>query len=122
MRGRYLGRVGRHKPCVPVVFVRILVPVWDRFGTAVVVGAFGRHGATRDLAQTGVGRSGRESVMAVGRFCRNAVGPPEWECEAMGSVVRVQCANLCRVCVLNLSIAAPADMGPVRVGHTMGQQ
>ena len=52
--------------------------------------------------------------MAVGRFCRNAVGPPEWECEAMGFMVSVQCANLCRVCVLNLSIAAPADMGPVR--------
>ena len=60
--------------------------------------------------------------MAVGRFCRNAVVPPEWECEAMGSVVWVQCANLCRVCVSNLLIAAPADMGPVRVGHTMGQQ
>ena len=52
--------------------------------------------------------------MAIDRFCRNAVGPPEWECEAMGSVVWVQCANLCRVCVLNLSIAAPADKGPVR--------
>ena len=99
---------------MPVVFVRILVPVWDRFATPVAVGAFGRHGATQDLAQRGVGRSGRESVMAVGRFCRNAVGPPEWEWEAMGSVVWVQCANLCRVCVLNLSIAAPADMGPVR--------
>ena len=43
-------------------------------------------GATHDLAQRGVGRSGRESVMAVDRFCRNIVGPPEWECEAMGSV------------------------------------
>ena len=63
----------------------------------VGVGAFGRHGATQDLAQWGVSRSGRESVMAIGRFCRNAVGPPEWECEAMGSVVWVQCANLCRV-------------------------
>ena len=58
---------------------------------------FGRHGATHDLAQWGVSRSGRESVMAVDRFCRNAVGPPEWECEAMGSVVWVQCINLCRV-------------------------
>ena len=46
----------------------------------------GDIGVTHDLAQRGVGRSGRESVMAVGRFCRNAVGPPEWECEAMGSV------------------------------------
>ena len=84
MRGRYLGRVGQHKPCVPVVFVRILVPVWDRFATTVAVG---RHGATQDLAQRRVGRSGRESVMAVDRFCRNAIGPPEWECESMGSVV-----------------------------------
>ena len=31
-----------------------------------------------------------------------------------GSVVWVQCTNLCRVCVLNLLIAAPTDMGPVR--------
>ena len=95
MRGRYLGQVGRHKPCVPIVFVRILVPVWDRlcFATTVAVGAFGRHGATQDLAQRGVGRSGRESVMAVGRFCRNTVGPPEWEREAMCSVVWVQCAT-----------------------------
>ena len=74
-----------------------LVPVWDRFATTVVVGAFDRHGATKDLAQRGVGRSGRESVMAIDRFCRNVVGPPEWECEAMGSVVWVQCTNLCRV-------------------------
>ena len=36
----------------------------------------GRHGATQDLAQRGVGRSGRESVMAVGRFCRNALVHP----------------------------------------------
>ena len=72
-----------------------LVPVWDRFcfATTVAVGAFGRHGATHNLAQRGVGRSGRESVMAVGWFCRNAVGPPEWECEAMGSVVWVKCAT-----------------------------
>src|SRR6266536_1982312 len=60
-----------------------------------------------------VGQSGRESVMAVDRFCRNAVGPPEWEFEAMGSVVWVQCANLCRECVLNLSIAASSIMGIV---------
>ena len=50
--------------------------------------------------------------MAVDRFCRNAVGPPEWECEAMGSVVWVQCTNLSE-CILNLSIVAPADKGPV---------
>ena len=31
--------------------------------------------------------------MAVGRFCRNDVGPPEWDDEAMRSVVWVQCAT-----------------------------
>ena len=97
---------------MPVVFVRILVPDWDHFATMVAVGAFGRHGATQDLAQRVVGQSGRESVMAVGRICRNTVGPPEWECEAMGSVVWVQCATSAK-CVLNLPIAAPADKGPV---------
>ena len=50
--------------------------------------------------------------MEVGRFCRNVVGPPEWECEAMGSIVWVQCTNLCRV--YDLSIAASSDMGIVR--------
>ena len=66
--------------------------------------------ATHDLAQLGVSRSGRESVMAVDRFCRNAVGPPEWECEPMGSVVWVQCATSAE-CVFNLSIAASSVAG-----------
>ena len=59
----------------------------------MAVDAFGRHGATHDLAKWGVSRSGRESVMAMEGFYRNAVGPPEWECEAMGSEVWVQCAT-----------------------------
>ena len=59
----------------------------------VAVGVCGRHGATHELAQWGVSRSGRESVMAMGGFCRNVVGPPGWESEAMGSVVWVQCAT-----------------------------
>ena len=80
MRGLYLGRVRRHKPCVPIVVVWVHVPVWDHFFChEVAICAFGRHGATYDLAQRGVGRSGRESVMAIGRLCRNAVGPPEWD-------------------------------------------
>ena len=100
MRGRYLGRIGRHKPCVPMFGFEHMPP----FGivclaTMVAVDAFGRHGATDDLAQMGVGRSGRESVMAVDQFCRNTVGPPEWECEAMGFVVWAHCTNLCRVCL-----------------------
>ena len=86
------------------------VPVWDGllfWATTVVVElSGGRHGATHDLAQWGVSRSGRESVMAVGRFYRNAVGPPEWECEAMGSVVWVQCTNLCRVYIKSIDSRA----------------
>ena len=54
-------------------------------------------GATHDLAQEGSWLECRESVMAEERFYRNTIGPLEWECEAMGSVVWVQCANLCRV-------------------------
>ena len=75
----YPDQVGGHKPCVPVVVVRILVPVWDHlcFAMMVVVDAFGRHGATHDLAQRGVSRSGWESAMAVDQFCRNAISPPE---------------------------------------------
>ena len=49
--------------------------------------------------------------MAVGRFCRNAVGPPEWECEAVGFRGVGTVRYLCRVCVFNLSIAASSVMG-----------
>ena len=36
-------------------------------------------------------------------FCRNAVGPPEWDDEAMGSVVWAHCATSAEC--INLSIA-----------------
>ena len=101
MVAHYPDQVGGHKPCVPVLIVMVPCPHLGpfMFSMTVAVGVFGRHGATHGLAQRGVGRSGWESVMAVGWFCRNVIGPPEWECEAMGSVVWVQCANICRVCV-----------------------
>ena len=57
--------------------------------------------------------------MAVDRFCRNAIGPPEWEYEAMGSVVWVQCATSTEC--INLSIAESTVTGTSKVGHTMGQ-
>ena len=41
--------------------------------------------------------------MAMEGFRRNAVVPPEWEYEAMGSVVWVQCATSAEC--INLSIA-----------------
>ena len=59
----YPDQVGGHKPCVPVVVIvggspRGIVYV---LATTMVVVCGGRHGATHDLAQRGVGRSGRES-------------------------------------------------------------
>ena len=77
---------------MPVVVVMDPVPVrdvWPRRWLLCLWKTWGHPG----LVQLGVGRSGRESVMAVDRFCRNAVGPPEWEYEAIGSVVWVQCAT-----------------------------
>ena len=86
----------------------------------MAVRAFGRHGATQDLAQRGVGQSGRgwhgSRTVLSERF-----GPPEWECEARVPWCGYSVLTSAE-CVFNLSIAAPADMGPVRVGHTMGQQ
>ena len=51
--------------------------------------------------------------MTVDQSCRNAVGPPEWECETMGSVVWVKSPTSTE-CVLNLSIAVPANKGSFR--------
>ena len=92
MGTRYPDQVGWHKPCVPVLVIG--VPL-SPFGTVFVlprrcplVPLVGT-GPPRIEPKGGVGRSGRESVMAVGRFHRNAVGPPEWEYEAMGSMVWV---------------------------------
>ena len=74
---------------MPIVVVRCLfVSVWDRLWVVI-----GYHWLTLEPPRTepkgGVGRSGWENVMAVDRFCLNAIGPPEWEGEAMGSVVWV---------------------------------
>ena len=57
--------------------------------------------------------------MAMEWFRRNAVGPPEWECEAMGSVVWIQCAT--SVQCINLSIAESMVKDRSKVGYTMGQ-
>ena len=86
---RYPGPVSTHNLVCLLMLLWYLIPVWDRFATMVAVGVCGRHGATHDLAQWGVSRSGRESVVAMEGFCWNDVGPPEWECETMGSVVWV---------------------------------
>ena len=51
--------------------------------------------------------------MPVDRFCRNVVGPPEWECEAMDSVCGYSVLTSAER-VLSLSIALPTDKGLVR--------
>ena len=102
MGARYPDQVARHKPCVPIV----VVPGFSMFGTILFFHDGGRWmsrgdiGATHDLAQRGVCHSGPESGIAIDRFCQNIIGPPEWEHEALGSMVWVQCANLCRVCII----------------------
>ena len=95
MGTRYPDQVGGHMPCEPVV---VMVPC-PRLGPFMFCHNCGRPRrwwmsrvdieATHDLAQRGVCRSGWESVMAMDQFCRNAVGPPEWECETMNSMVWV---------------------------------
>ena len=52
-------------------------------------------------------------------FRRNVVGPPEWEYEAMGTVVWVQCVT--SIECINLSIAESTVTDTSKVGHTMGQ-
>ena len=70
MGARYPDQVGGHKPCEPEFGYVHMSPFGTVycFAMTVAVDAFGRHGATHDLAQRGVGQSGRESVMAVDGF------------------------------------------------------
>ena len=74
-------------------------------------------GATHGLAQRGVGRNGRESVMAIDRFCQNIVGPPEWEYEAMGSMVWVQCAASAECIKLSIADFTVTDTLESRSHH-----
>ena len=69
----YPDQVGGHKPCVPGFGFELMSP----FGTVLprrwpLVPLVGT-GPPRTEPLRGVGRSGREGVMAVDRFCRNAL-------------------------------------------------
>ena len=68
----------------------------------------------------GVSRSDREIVMAVDQFCRNAVGPPEWEYEAMGYVVWVKCATSAE-CIKSTDSRVLGYGHNSGVSHTMDQ-
>ena len=63
------------------------------FATTVAEDAFGRHGATHDLALRGSWSEWPGECHDKGRVPSECSGPPEWECEAMDSVVWVQCAT-----------------------------
>ena len=89
----YPGPVGRHNIVCSFLFLWYLVPVWDRFATTVVVGAFGRHRATQDQALRGSRSEWPGECHDKGRVSSEHFGPPEWECEARGSVVWVKCAT-----------------------------
>ena len=55
--------------------------------------------------------------MAMEWFHRNVIGPPEWECEAMGSVVWVQCATSAECINLSISESTVKDTLEIRVHH-----
>ena len=55
--------------------------------------------------------------MAMEGFRRNAVGPPEWECEAMGSEVWVQSATSTRCINLSIAKSTVMDMLESRSRH-----
>ena len=58
--------------------------------------------------------------MAVDRFFRNVVGPPEWECEAMDSVVWVKCATSTEcVCVESINSHVLGHGHGFVLGHTV---
>lgn len=50
-------------------------------------------------------------------FHRNAVGPPEWECEAMGFVVWVQCGTSAECINLSIAESTVTDTLESRVHH-----
>ena len=57
--------------------------------------------------------------MTVDRFCRNVVGPLEWEHEAMGYVMWVLYAHLCRVCVYSIDSRVLDHGHKFVLGHTV---
>ena len=55
--------------------------------------------------------------MAMKWFHRNSIGPPEWECEAMGSVVWVKCATSVECITLSIAESTVTDMLEISVHH-----
>ena len=76
-----------------VLFLGTLSPFGTVFATTVSIGAFGRHGATQDLALRGSWSEWLGESHDKGRVSSERFGPPEWECEARGSIVWVKCAT-----------------------------
>ena len=75
----YPDQVSGHNLVCSLMRLWYRVPEWECFDHDGGRGVFGRHGATQDQPVGDLGRSGRESAVAMEGFCRNAVGPPKWE-------------------------------------------
>ena len=114
---RYPGPVSRHNLVSPLILLWYLVPVWDRFAMTVAVGVFGRHGATQDLALGGRWSEWPGRVHDKGRVSSGYFGPPEWECEAMGSVLWVQCATSAECNNLSIAESTVTDTLESRSNH-----
>ena len=83
----------RTLPCVLVFVFMVPCPRLGPFCYDVAIGVFGRHGATQDLDLRGSWSEWPGRVHDKGRVSSEFFGPPEWECEAMCSVVWVKCAT-----------------------------
>ena len=75
--------------------------------------AFGRHGATHDLALRGSGSEWPGEWHGKGWVSSELHGPPEWECEALEFRIVGKVRYLYRV-YFNLSIAASSVMDTTR--------
>ena len=74
---RYPGPISRHNRVCPLMLLWYVVPVWDRlcFAMMVVVGVFGTHGATQDLALRGSWSEWPGRVHDKGRVSLGCFGP-----------------------------------------------
>ena len=91
----YPDQVGGHKPCVPELY-RSRVLVWDSFvilamtvAATKVADVTSWHWGHPGHSPKGILLEWPGECHAIDWFCRNVVGPAEWEHEAMSSLVWV---------------------------------
>ena len=115
---RYPGLVGG----INLVSPSCVVPRCPRLGgvcVATMLAGMSRVdiGATHDMPLRGKVVEVAGGCHAVDWFCRNVVGPPEWDQEAMSSVVWVQCTTSAE-CIFYRYLR-PQSWTQFIVGHTV---